>query len=92
MQATATPEHDAGAAGSAFVVSYAYTFDHALEAGRFFQARLYRWYVVTLGLGLLAGAILMLNGQEFGLTIVPPRIGRFGSSIRAALPRDIRER
>jgi hypothetical protein len=52
------------------VISYAYSFDDALEAGRFFQARLYQWYVVALGLGFLAGAILMINGLAFGLTIL----------------------
>jgi hypothetical protein len=70
VKAPPVRDHGAGAAAPAFLVSYSYTFEDALEAGRFFQARLYRWYLVTLGIGLLAGAMLMINGVRFGLTIV----------------------
>lgn len=51
------------------MISYTYSFDDALDAGRLFHARFYRWYVLALGLGLLVGAILMVSGQWFGLSI-----------------------
>jgi hypothetical protein len=70
VQASPLPERAAGTAAPPYVISYAYSFDDALEAGRFFQARLYQWYVVALGLGVFAGAILMVNGVSFGLTIL----------------------
>lgn len=70
MQIDPERGHAAGAAAPAYVIPYTYSFENALEAGRFFQARLYRWYVVVLGLGLLAGAIVAVYNLTLGLQIV----------------------
>lgn len=69
MQVT-QPRQAAGSAAPTHVIRYVVSFDGALDAGRLFQARFYRWYVVALIVGLLAGVAVVLSGRGFGLSIV----------------------
>lgn len=61
---------DAGPAAPAYVIRYVVSFDTALEAGRLFQARLYRWYVVALAAGLVTGVVVTLYDPVVGIPIV----------------------
>jgi hypothetical protein len=62
-----------GSAAPAYVIHHVVSFDGALEAGRFFQARPYRWYQVALTVGLVAGIALTLSNPDVGLPI--PDVG-----------------
>lgn len=62
--------HDANSARPAYVIRYIQTFDEAIEAGRFFHARLLRWYYAVLGAGLLVGVLIALTNLPLGLPIV----------------------
>jgi hypothetical protein len=70
MQVGPDPEQAAGGSAPAYVIRYTYSFEGALEAGRFFQARLYSLYVGALGMGLLVGAVATVYNLSFGLSIV----------------------
>jgi hypothetical protein len=54
----------------AYLIRYTLTFGAALEAGRFFQARLYRRYLLAAGAGLLIGAVISVAYPALGLGIV----------------------
>ena len=60
---------DATVAAPAYVIPYTYSFEDALDAGRFFQERVYRWYVGVLSVGVLAGVIFTISGASFVLPI-----------------------
>lgn len=62
--------HAPSSAAPTYVIRYTLTFGAALEAGRFFQARLYRWYLLAAGAGLLAGAVVSVYYPPVGLAIV----------------------
>src|SRR3989304_4978521 len=62
--------HAAYSAPPAYVIRYISTFDEAIEAVRFFHARLFRWYYAVLGAGLLVGALIALTTLPLGLPIV----------------------
>ena len=68
--------HDGGdgqaakSAPPAYVIRYIQTFDEAIEAGRFFQARLFRWYYVVVDAGLLVGAFIAATNLPLGLPII----------------------
>ncbi len=51
------------------MIRYLVSFDAALEAGRFFQARLYSWYQVATALGLVAGIAVTLSDPALGFPI-----------------------
>ena len=59
-----------GQAAPAYVIRYTYSFNSALEAGRFFQARLLRWYYLGFCAGLLVGAVVAVFYLSAGLGIV----------------------
>jgi hypothetical protein len=62
--------HAASSAPPAYVIRYIQTFDEAIEAGRFFQARLFRWSYAVIGAGLLVGALIAPTNLPLGLPIV----------------------
>lgn len=64
MQTHATGE-SAGPAANAYVVRYAYSIDTAMDAGRFFQARVLRWYYAILTAGFLGGAAIVFLVPRF---------------------------
>lgn len=64
MQTHATGE-SAGAAANAYVVRYAYSIDTAMDAGRFFQARVLRWCYAILTAGFLGGAAIVFLVPRF---------------------------
>jgi len=51
-----------------YVIRYTQTLDSALEASKFFQARLYRNYFIVFGAGLAIGAWMSLFNLTIGLT------------------------
>jgi hypothetical protein len=53
-----------------YVIRYKQSFDSALEAGRFFQARLYRAYYIAFGAGLIVGGAVLLINPTVGLFIM----------------------
>lgn len=62
--------HATNSAPPTHVIRYIQTFDEAIEAGRFFQARLFRWSYVVLGAGLLLGALIAPVNLPVGLPII----------------------
>ena len=59
----------AGSTDPAHVIRYVVSFNASLEAGRFFQARLCRWYQVALAVGLVAGIAVTPSAPVLGLPI-----------------------
>jgi hypothetical protein len=88
--------HDA--TSPAYVVRYTQSFEAALEAGRFFQARLLRWYYAAFAAGTVVGtltAILMPNLRFAGIAValfcaLMLVMARFAVMDRVAVRRQIR--
>ena len=53
-----------------YVIRYRQSFDSALEAGRFFQARLYRAFYIAFGAGLVVGGVVFLINPTVGVFIM----------------------
>jgi hypothetical protein len=54
---------------SAYALAYLQSFETALEAGRFFQARTLRWTYALSIVGVLAGAVLATQDLSIGLAL-----------------------
>jgi hypothetical protein len=67
---------DRGSGGSVqpaaprYVIRYTQSFESALEAGKFLQARVYRTYYIVFGAGLAIGAFVSLINVSIGLFIL----------------------
>jgi hypothetical protein len=53
-----------------YVIRFKQSFDSALEAGRFFQARVYRLVYIGFGAGLALGGVMFLFNPTAGIFIV----------------------
>jgi hypothetical protein len=58
------------AAGPRYVIRYTQSFDTAVEAGKFLQARMFRTYYLVFGAGLAIGALVSLGNPFVGLFIL----------------------
>src|SRR5436189_3106039 len=56
-------------APSTYVLDYLQSFEAALEAGRFFQARTLRWTYALSIVGLVVGAVLATQDLSVGLAL-----------------------
>lgn len=53
-----------------YLIRFQQSFESALEAGRFFQARVYRMVYIGFGTGLVAGGVLILFNPTAGILIM----------------------
>ena len=64
---TGGPQH---ADAPRYVIRFKQSFDSALEAGRFFQARLYRAFYIAFGAGLVVGGVIFSINPTVGILIL----------------------
>jgi hypothetical protein len=75
----------ANASPPAYVIRFVQSLDEAIEAGRFFQVRFWRWLFASSGAGLLIGALIAVGNLPVGLPIVFA-CGMLILTIRLAIP------